>query len=140
MPASVPPSLRTIEQPNMEAIIELMFLAAFADGEFSEEEKHHFYRSVESLTDRELPQSTLDELVQRVVAGLQAEGRAARLASVKKRLASPATRKVALSMAIQVVASDGIIRTSERELLFEVAEALEIDQDEAANLVVRLSS
>jgi tellurite resistance protein len=58
---------------------------------------------------------------------------------MKERLETPALRKVALSLAVQVTAADGIIRTSERELLMEVAEALEIDRDEAADLVMQLS-
>jgi tellurite resistance protein len=46
---------------------------------------------------------------------------------------------VALSLAIQVTAADGIIRTSERELIMDTADALEIDRDEAANLVLKLA-
>jgi tellurite resistance protein len=140
MPANDPPSMRMKDEPNMEAIVELMFLAAFADGEFSDDERRHFMRSVESLTDRQLHPGTLDEIVRRAVAELQVEGRAARIASVRARLPSAAGRKVALSLAIQVVVADGIIRTSERELLNEIADALEIDRDEAADLVVKLSS
>ena len=47
---------------------------------------------------------------------------------------------MALSLAIQVTAADGIIRTSERELIMETAEALEIDPGEAADLVKKLSA
>ena len=67
------------------------------------------------------------------------EGRSARLAAVKERLPDAAARKVALSLAIQVTAADGIIRTSERELILETAETLDIDRDEAADLVRDLS-
>ena len=42
-------------------------------------------------------------------------------------------------MAIQVTAADGIIRTSERELIMETADALEVDRDEAADLVRKLA-
>ncbi|WP_434040910.1 MULTISPECIES: tellurite resistance TerB family protein [Sorangium] len=135
-----PPPLKTLDEPNLEALIELMFLAAFADGEFSQEEKLHFFRSVESLTDRRIPQSTMDELIQTVVTQLQKEGRAARLASLKERLPSPQARKVAFSLAAQVVVADGIVRTSERELLLDVAAALELDQTEAAEVVRRLAA
>lgn len=135
-----PPPLKTLDEPNLEALIELMFLAAFADGEFSQEEKLHFFRSVESLTDRRIPQSTMDELIKTVVAQLQKEGRAARLASLKERLPSPQARKVAFSLAAQVVVADGIVRTSERELLLDVAAALELDQTEAAEVVRRLAA
>ncbi|WP_433926281.1 tellurite resistance TerB family protein [Sorangium cellulosum] len=140
MPLMSPPPLKTLDEPNLEALIELMFLAAFADGEFSQEEKLHFFRSVESLTDRRIPQSTMDELIQTVVTQLQKEGRAARLASLKERLPSPQARKVAFSLAAQVVVADGIVRTSERELLLDVAAALELDQTEAAEVVRRLAA
>ncbi|WP_437662231.1 tellurite resistance TerB family protein [Sorangium sp. So ce1182] len=135
-----PPPLRTLDEPNLEALVELMFLAAFADGEFSQEEKVHFARSVESLTDRRIPQSTMDELIHTVVTQLQQEGRAARLASLKERLPSPQARKVAFSLAAQVVVADGVVRTSERELLLDVAAALEIEQTEAADVVRRLAA
>jgi tellurite resistance protein len=132
--------LRTIDAPDMEALVELMFLAASADGEFSAAEKQHFLRSVESLTDRQIPESTMDALFARFTRQLQSSGRAACLASVKHRLGHPGARKVALSLVIQVVASDGIIRTAEHELLLEVAEALEIDRDMAADLVAKIST
>ena len=135
-----PPPLKTLDEPNLEALVELMFLAAFADGEFSQEEKVHFARSVESLTDRRIPQSTMDGLIHTVVTQLQQEGRAARLASLKERLPSPQARKVAFSLAAQVVVADGIVRTSERELLLDVAAALEIEQTEAADVVRRLAA
>ncbi|WP_437751649.1 tellurite resistance TerB family protein [Sorangium sp. So ce1389] len=135
-----PPPLQTLDEPNLEALVELMFLAAFADGEFSQEEKVHFSRSVESLTDRRIPQGTMDELIHTVVTQLQQEGRAARLASLKERLPSPQARKVAFSLAAQVVVADGVVRTSERELLLDVAAALEIEQTEAADVVRRLAA
>ncbi|WP_437923171.1 tellurite resistance TerB family protein [Sorangium sp. So ce291] len=135
-----PPPLQTLNEPNLEALVELMFLAAFADGEFSQEEKVHFARSVESLTDRRIPQSTMDELIHTVVTQLQQEGRAARLASLKERLPSPQARKVAFSLAAQVVVADGVVRSSERELLLDVAAALEIEQTEAADVVRRLAA
>ncbi|AGP38076.1 hypothetical protein BE04_38640 [Sorangium cellulosum] len=140
MPLMSPPPLQTLDEPNLEALVELMFLAAFADGEFSQEEKVHFSRSVESLTDRRIPQSTMDELIRTVVEQLQKEGRAARLASLKERLATPQARKVAFSLAAQVVVADGIVRSSERELLLDVAAALELDQTEAADVVRRLAA
>jgi uncharacterized tellurite resistance protein B-like protein len=130
-----PPSIREAEPPKLEAIIELMFLAAFADGDFGEEERVHFLRSIESLTDRKMKAETVGMLVNRIIGDLGAQGRAARLASVKQRLGDAGARKAALALAIQVTAADGIIRTSERELIFDAAEALDIDRDEAADLV-----
>jgi tellurite resistance protein len=137
---SGPPSIRDVQEPKLSAIIELMFLAAFADGDFGEEERVHFLQSIESLTDRHVAGETLGRLVTKMVVDLEREGRASRLASVKERLGDDVgTRKAALGLAIQLTNADGIIRTSERELILEAAEALDIDRDEAADLVNRVA-
>jgi tellurite resistance protein len=128
-----------LSSAKLDALVEMMFLAASADGEFSEVERAHFLHSVESLTDGRLGKPALSALLDRAQADLAASGRAARLLAVKERLPDPGARKVALSLAIEVTAADGIIRTSERELILETADALEIDRDVAADLVLRLS-
>jgi tellurite resistance protein len=125
--------------PKLEALVEMMFLAASADGEFSDVERKHFLGSIESLTDGRLKGPPLEALLDRAKKDLDATGREARLKAVKERLPDPGARKVALSLAIEVTAADGIIRTSERELILETAEALEIDRDVAADLVIKLS-
>jgi uncharacterized tellurite resistance protein B-like protein len=131
--------LQSLGDAKLEALVEVMFLAASADGDFSDVEREHFVRSVESLTDGRIAHAKLETLVSDATVALEREGREARLASVKARLPDAGSRKVALSLVIQVTAADGIIRTSERELILETAEALEIDRDEAANLVSKLS-
>ena len=131
--------LQALGEAKLEALVEVMFLAASADGEFSPVERAHFLKSVESLTDGRLPTARLATLVAEAGEALEREGREARLLSAKGRLPDAGSRRVALSLAIQVTAADGIIRTSERELILETADALEIDRDEAANLVSTLS-
>jgi len=131
--------LRALGEAKLEALVEAMFLAAAADGEFSTIERAHFLKTIESLTTGRLPTSRLATLVADAGEALAREGRAARLLSVKTRLPDAGSRRVALSLAIQVTAADGIIRTSERELILETAQVLEIDRDEAANLVSTLS-
>jgi uncharacterized tellurite resistance protein B-like protein len=130
-----PPSIRDVTGPSLEAIVELMFLAAFADGDFGEEERAHFHQSIESLTQGRVRGDALDSLIARIEREVEREGRDARLASINERLADEGTRKAALRLAIQLTTADGIIRTSERELIFQAAEALEVDRDEAADLV-----
>ena len=134
-----PPSLRDLEAAKLEALVEVMFLAAYADGDFGDEEREHFLRSLESLTDRKISLETLGKLVTRIATALEKEGRAARLADVKGRLLDEGSRKTALALAVQLTLADDVIRTSERELILEVAEALEVDRDEAADLVASLS-
>jgi tellurite resistance protein len=129
-----------LSNAKLEALVEMMFLAASADGDFSDVERAHFLQSLESLTDGRLAKADLEGLLRRAQIDLELSGREVRLSAVKERLPEPGARKVALSLAIQVTAADGIIRTSERELILETAEALEIDRDEAADLVIKLSS
>jgi tellurite resistance protein len=126
-------------EEKLEALIEAMYLAASADGEFSPVERAHFLKSVESLTSGYLPTAQLAKLVAAADEALKREGRQARLENVKSRLPDKGSRRVALSMAIQVTAADGIIRTSERELILQTADVLEIDRNEAADLVRELS-
>jgi len=128
-----------LSNAKLEALVEMMFLAASADGDFSDVERTHFMKSVESLTSGRLDKSQLEGLLSGAKRELDESGREARLSAVKERLPDAGARKVALSLAIQVTAADGIIRTSERELIMETADALEIDRDEAADLVLKLS-
>jgi tellurite resistance protein len=126
-------SLQGFDTARLEAVIELMFLAANADDEFSDDEKAHFRSSVESLTDRKV--DDLDKLVDKIATLLGDEGREKRLAAVKARLPEMKMREVALQMAIRLMAVDGVVRTAERELILEAADALEIDGDRAADMV-----
>jgi uncharacterized tellurite resistance protein B-like protein len=132
--------VQALGDAKLEALVEVMLLAASADGDFSEVERSHFVKSVESLTDGRIAGARLETLVGEATGALERDGRKARLASIKARLPEANARRVALSLAIQVTAADGIIRTSERELIMETAEALEIDRDDAANLVSQLGS
>lgn len=138
--AHAPPSLRDVEEPRLHAFVELMFLAATADGEFSGDERKHFQESVESLTDRKVSGDSLDRMLDAIEKSHAGEGRAARIAHVKKALPTRELRKVGLSMAIRVMVADGIVRTSERELILDLADGLEIDRDEAADLVAQLAA
>lgn len=137
---NAPPSLRDVQEPRLHAFVELMFLAATADGEFSGDERKSFQDSVESLTDRKISGKALDALMDRIEASHAGEGRAARIAHVKEALPSRELRRIGLEMAIRVTLADGILRTTERELILDLADGLEIDHDEAADLVAQLSS
>ena len=128
-------NLAGFDAPQLEAMIETMFLAAHADGDFSAEERAHFAKSVESLTSRRLAGDELAATLARIEAAVAKDGRETRLAAVKARLPAGKPREVALSLAIRLMASDGLIRTSERELILEAADALDVDRDLAADMV-----
>jgi len=95
--------------------------------------------SVESLTGRRLSGAALDELLARIERDRASASRDERIAALKLKLTDPAGRKVAISLAIQLMAADGILRTSERELIFDMAEGLELDRDEIADTIAELA-
>lgn len=131
--------IASFDEPKLEALVEIMFHAAQADGEFSDEERTEFKRNVESLTDSRLEGAALDALLTKIEGLVGAHTREERLASLAAALGSPNLCLIALELAVRVVAADGILRTSERELLFDIAEALRIDRDKAADLVVSVT-
>lgn len=134
-----PAFVRDLGDEKVEALVEMMFLAASADGELGDEERKLFVKSAENLTSRLVTGDKLEALLVRAKKQLDESGREARLAAVKGRLPDLTARKLALSLAIQVTAADGIVRTSERELILETAEALGIDGDTAADMVADLT-
>jgi hypothetical protein len=52
--------LRTLGDEKLEALVEVMLLAASADGDFSDIERTHFLNSVESLTDGRIAHARLE--------------------------------------------------------------------------------
>jgi uncharacterized tellurite resistance protein B-like protein len=134
-----PAFVRDLGDEKVEALVEMMFLAASADGELGKEERELFVKSAENLTSRLITGDKLEALLTRAKTQLDEAGRDARLTSVKERLPDLTARKLALSLAIQVTAADGMVRTSERELIMETAEALGIDGETAADMVADLT-
>ena len=116
-----------------------MFLAATADEEFDEKEKAQFEASAAELSEGKLDAAQRAELVSAATQALAEQGREARLKALRERLPELGLRKLAMRLAIQITAADGVIRTSERELILDTAELLEIDRDEAADMVKELS-
>lgn len=128
-------NLTSFDASKLEAMVETMFLAAHADGEFSDEERVHFTNTVQTLTDGRFAGPVLEALLARIQKAIADEGQEARLRAVRDRLPAGQPREIALELAIKLMAADGLIRTSERELILDAAEALEIDRDRAADLV-----
>ena len=134
------PIISKFDENELEALIELMYLAADSDGDFADAERSELSRSIAALAVRSRSAATLNaarvsSLLKRAQGDLGRDGLEARLASVKDRLGNAEARKAAIAMAIAIAASDGVVRTSEREFILDMAVALDVDQAEAADLV-----
>ncbi len=130
---------RGLEPAKLAALIEMMYLAATADGEFHEQERAQFDANAAELAGGVMDTARLEELVSAAQRALGEAGRESRLRALRAALPEQALRRLAIGLAIQITAADGLIRTSERELILDTAELLEIDRDEAADLVRALS-
>ena len=134
-----PLSARNVNEAKLEALIETMYLAAQADGEFTATERAHLVSSVQSLTEQRLEGDKLEALLARFEGEYKKNGRRKSLESVKARLGDQRSCKLALSMAIQMLAADGILRTTEREFVLEMADTLGVDRSAAADLVKEIA-
>lgn len=123
-----------LTEGQLGALIEIMFLAAFADGEFSAEEQTNFREVVSRLGDSRLTSDVLSGLMLRAAVQLEREGRGARLAAARTELQDQDARRIALALAADVAAADGI-ESREREQLRETARALDISEAELDRLV-----
>jgi len=138
MPFDPSSLLAEVGAEQLEAFIDTMVLAADADGELSEDERARMVEAVATVARASSQDATTVGLEARISAARQkidAGGRVELIDLVKQRLAGDNARKAALGMAIDITAADGIIRTTERELIMDLAEALGVDRDVAADLV-----
>ena len=128
----------TSSPPKVEALIEAMFLAAVADGAISPEESARFSATVAQLTKGNLTEATVQRRVGALTVLLGSEGKKARLAAVKERLAAGVPRETALLLATVITATDGEVVWRENAFLAELAEALEIPPTRAVELVAHV--
>jgi uncharacterized tellurite resistance protein B-like protein len=124
-------SLASLEMPKLEAFLEMMFLAAFADGDIGEAERADFGRQVMAATKGQLAPDLVDGILKSLQKSLERDGRSKRLATIKARIPDEKTRRAALSLAAQVVLADGQVHVDEVAFLYRAAEALDIDPKEA---------
>ena len=127
-----------VGSPRLEALVEAMFLAATADGDFGTEESHRLAATIEELGSKHLDALVIRHHLEGLGKYLADEGRAARLATLATRLPTDVMRETALILAASITASDGRLLASEIQLLSELADALLIPKDRAIDLVQKM--
>ena len=132
--------LGALDAPQLEALIDTMVLAAAADGQISDEEQTVLAARMSTFAAgtphaETLAAGALSGRIAATYSRILGDDQDRVVAAIKTKLPSLDQRKAAFGLAVTVTASDGIIRTSEREVILELAEALEIDRDDAADLV-----
>ena len=110
---------------ELEALVETMYLVAFSDGSYSAPERARFAQCVSRLTDGRMGGAHFDHVIARIVRRLRAEGMEACVRALRDRLA-PRLRSVALILASDIAAADGVLHPAERELLLSMADAFQL--------------
>jgi tellurite resistance protein len=129
------PAAPHVNEAKLDALIELMFLAARANGVLAAPERAHLVSFVQSLTDRKLEGDELDALLGRLETEYKKNGPDKALGSVKARLGDERSRRDGLAMAIRMIAAGGALGTRQREFVLEMADSLGVDPKVAADLV-----
>lgn len=137
MPALDSKLLASLSDPQIDAMVEVMLLAAAADGHLDESELKQLRQSLLEVDDLWLSHVDLDQRVAAATQRLGSAPRSARLAALKNELPNPEQRLAALELALRVITADGVIRTAEHDLVLEVSQLLEIDGKVAADLVIK---
>lgn len=121
-------SLASLEINKIEALLEMMFLAAYADGEVSEAERAVFKSQILVGTEGQLQVAVVEMILRQVEVSLAGEGREERLASIRQRIPDERMRRAALEIAGRILRADGVMHVDEIAFLGRAAEALELDQ------------
>jgi tellurite resistance protein len=124
--------------PKVEALVEAMFLAATADGDFAPEESLQFAATAAALADKKLSPDAIHHLVGKLSLLVRAEGRVKRLEAIKARLPEGKARETAIILAAAITASDGEVQGAENDYVADLAEALEVDPERAVELVTKV--
>jgi tellurite resistance protein len=134
-----PPPVASLDVPVITALVEVLMLSAWADGEFSQAERAHLDERIQRLSAGRLDALAIAQMRADIAEQIALEGRDARLAAVRRAFPNPSERKVALAHAVRMAAADGVVRTSEREFLTELADVLELNPEDAVSLVRALT-
>jgi tellurite resistance protein len=131
--------LTKLTDPEVDAMVEAMLLAASADGELDPAELAQLNKSLLSVDDLWLSHIDLEHRIEAARAKIAGHSREERLHALKAALVRPEQRIAALELAALVIASDGILRTSERDLMLEAAEILGVESTVVADIMATVS-
>jgi uncharacterized tellurite resistance protein B-like protein len=126
-----------LDPSHIDALVEVMLLAASVDGRLDDAEVEPLRQMLLSIDEQCLTRVSLEQRLLEAAKRIDASPRDDRFAALRDALPRPEQRLAALELAIRVVAADRQIQTSEHELVLEVAQQLEIDSRLAGELIMR---
>lgn len=128
-------SLGALELTKLEAVVELMYLAAYADGEVVAEERDVFASHVTGVTNGVLSREAMTAMLAAIERALSSSSREQRFDSIRRRLGDARTREAALRIAIHVLYADKFLDPREAAWVLRAAKALEISEEDANRML-----
>ena len=127
--------LESLTDPEIDALVEIMLLAACSDGSLDYVEVSVLKQSMRRVDEHWLSHVDLNERIERAKVRIAEESREIRLAKLRTMLPWPEQRLLALKLAARIVTADGQVQPSERELMLQAAEALGVRSELAKELI-----
>jgi uncharacterized tellurite resistance protein B-like protein len=128
-------SLSMLAFRELEACVELMFLAAYTDGAVTKEERAAFRGQVIKGTHGKLDAGLVDEVLAVIEVDVAHADQEARLASIRDRLADARKRHAALVLAARVILADGVLGLDEVAFLRRATAVLGEPSDIAESIL-----
>lgn len=128
-------SLASLELNQLEACVELMFFAAYADGVVDASERAKFEEHVVHATKGQLGPALVQTVLAHIEGGVLGADRGERLREIAPRLRGEKIRRAALVLAMQVAMADGTLTAEERAFLLEAAGVFGIEEGDALRIV-----
>ncbi len=122
-------AIHEADATRLHTMLEVAFLAAAADGEFSEDEIRNLSANLQAWVGAELDAAFFGAVFADLAAQVGAQGFDARLAAAAAAL-DPESRRVAYKLACVTVLCDLEVRDEELAVLSRIATAFDIPQDE----------
>ncbi len=119
-------SLASLEFTVLEALIELMFVAAYADGEVNDAERSAFAAQIAQRSHGQLTPDVCKSMLDHIEARMTPEGREEVFENIRARIPQR-LRREALGFMVNVVVADGVLKLDEVEVLKRAAKALEVE-------------
>jgi uncharacterized tellurite resistance protein B-like protein len=129
-------SLSMLALDELEAFVELMFLAAYTDGAVGPEERAAFRGQVIKGTHGQLDAELVDQVLAVIEVKVARTDRDARLMKIRDRLGDARKRHAALVHAARVILADGVLGLDEVAFLRRAIEVLG-DPDDLAESILR---
>ncbi len=133
MSVSHPSDLADATTNELLAMLEIMFLVALADQNFSAQERLNFLEHAESLSEGRIGSKMLTRLIESWEKRDMSET-PLRLEELARDLGDHSTRRLAYGLARSLAEADGEVLPAEAQLLATIAEALSLDVEEAEEI------